>query len=465
MVVLTAAPADILDFDTLTDPGGFGCLAATNSPTSLHLLEWAVAISVGAFGNIYQVAAPSINPWAQWARRYTNGAWTAWTPIGGVVAPEHYGASGVYDETVGDKLFIQAAFQSGFPVKLIGVYNLDGVVNCGSGFGNKDVHVSGSSKEHFRVSVPSGTIRFYTGPATVQTGLRCTFRDFTMVCATDNHADAAIAILGPWGVSSGSTIKNFDIYNVQFFSSDNTKGFPYGVNVNNGRNGSIRGCVHQGNRNLPPGSRQGAGFWLSGDADPVDIIIDDCKSYFCQYGMLITGTVEGTRVVNCVAVGCDRGLLADVSESPMVGRNTGKQLLLVDNCHFNCFLTGIYTCRVWDIAIQGTSILLEAPHSNGQGIFLHMEGDIGLRARIDCCAIQDRTPGAPSWGTTIGINVSNSNSAIGTMVRVTNTIFDSIDAGIYAQPGASDIKYDANSCQFINCGAATGGNVAGITGY
>lgn len=465
-VLETGSSATAVDFNTLTDPGFYGLVASTNAPTTLYTGEWLVTIAESTTtGNVWQIAAPSLNPQAQWSRRRISGIWSAWAPVGGKVTLEHYGATGTFNSGTNDAAFLQAALQSGFGAVLVGTYNLGSLVQCGSGFGDKDVFLEGSAKEHLRVTAAGGGIKFNTGVTTSQTGLRCVFRDFNMLCDVASHTVVALEVAGVSGSGTGTTIKNFEISNIQLFATDDTKGFATGISIDNGRNGTIRGCTYQGVRNQTVGARAGIGFEVRGNADPVDILIDDCEAYFCVRGFSVTGTAEGTRLTNSTAVACDNGGYFALDENPISGTNTGKQLVQVDNCHFNCFYYGLYINRVWDVMVQNTSILFEAANSNAQGIFLGMEGDIQLRARIDCCSIMDRTTGAPGVGSTLGINVQNTNVALGTMVRITNTIFDSLDAGIWAQANTNDIKYDQNSCIFTNCGAATGGNVAGITAY
>lgn len=466
-VMETGSSATAADFNTLTNPGFYGQVASTNAPTALYAGEWLVTVAESTVtGNVWQVATPSISPQAQWSRRRISGVWSLWSPVGGVVTPEHYGATGTFDSGTNDATFLQAALQSGFGTVLVGTYNLGSLVQCGSGFGDKDVHLRGSGREHIRVTAAAAGIKFALGTPTSQTGLRGVFRDFTMICDVASHTSIALEVANTNNTGTGATIKNFEIENVQFFAADDDKGFATAISVRNGRNGTIRGCSYQGVRNQTPGARAGIGFELRGDSDPVDILIDDCEAYFGQRGFSIIETIEGARLTNSTAVACDRGGHVELNENPISGINTGKQLVQVDNCHFNCFHYGLYINRVWDVYVQNTSILFEAANSDGQGIFLGQEGDIQLRAHIDCCAIQDRTPGAPGIGTTLGINVQSTNAALqGTMVRITNTLFDSLDNGIWAQANTSDIRYDQNSCIFANCGAATGGNVAGITAY
>lgn len=456
-----ATLANSFDLNTLLDPGVYTVTTPVNGAYSGYVGPWQV--EVGVIGNRgIQRMWPRINPAYVWVRDLETG-WSAWLPVGGRVSPEHYGATGVYSAGVDDTIALSAAMNSGLRCELVGTYNLTGKINTGTGFGGKDVAVYGAGKEHLIVRGTTGGITFNSGTLTSQTGLRSIFRDFNMVCSVASHTGIGIEILGTGG--TGGTIQNFDIQNIQFFAADDNKGMAVGVSLNNARNGVVRSCTWQGVRIQTPGGRAGIGFEAKGNSDPVDMTFDTCKSYFGARGFSITGTVEGARIINCTSVGTDRGLHAEVDENPISGTNTGKQLLMVTNCHFNCFSHGIYSNRVWDVTITGNSILFEQPNTNCQGIFIGMEGDIEIRAKIDNNSIFDRTTASPSTGTTIGINVQNTNFALGTMVRIMGTQFDNLKVGIFAQTGTNDIKYDQNSCIFKACTATLGGNVSGITAY
>lgn len=464
-VMETGSDTGSVDFDTLTDPGYYGQIASTNAPNTTYTGEWLVTVaSSDATSNVYQIAAPAINPQAQWARRRISAVWSAWKPVGGAVTPEHYGATGAFDAGADDATYLETALRSGFKTRLVGDYNLGTLIQCGSGFGDTGVFLEGCGKEHIRVTAATAGIKFKSGTPTTQTALRGVFKDFNMVCAVASHTGTALYIAGDSGAGSGATVKTFEVSNIQMFASADTNGFSKGVSVFNGRNGTIRGCSYQGIRSQTAGARAGIGFELKGDHDPVDMLIDDCEAYYGQYGFSVTGTCEGTRITNSTAVACDRGGYVELDENPISGINAGKQLVQIDNCHFNCFAHGLYISRVWDVYIQNTSILYEAANSNCQGIYLNTEGQIQARAHIDSCAIMDRTAGAPGSGSTQGINIE-SDTGTGSMTRITNTVFDSVDTALFGQTGTLDVRYDSNSCIFTNCGATIGGDTGAFSAY
>jgi hypothetical protein len=383
---------------------------------------------------------------------------STWKPEGGVVTPEHYGAIG--DGGADDTVPCQLAFRSGFPIALVNVYRITSAIMCGNGYGALSVYARGMGRRHFLVEGNINCIVWVGAvPGQFQADASIVLQDIVFSANSAGTTNAAVAISTPTG-GSGSTIKQFKFVGLRMEGVSTSTGFAQGITIENGRNGLIDECSFFGRQTQTAGSRIGAAYVFYGNSDPVDTIIRACHAYFVGKAVHILQTAEGISVVTPYFIGVDYGVDVQSDENPISGNNAGKQLAVcVHGGHINYALYGVRVLRAWDWQVTNVTFLTEVANGNGIGIYGEMAEGLDQNAWIDGCKFQDRTTGAVSSGTTIGISLQGFSSGL-LNSRIGMNWFTLLDHGIFLGTLAKGVRWEDASV-FTACGSAVTNNGGG----
>lgn len=442
------ALASATDADTLTVAGVYDGASMTNMPYSSSG-RWRVSVeqSSQTTNDIEQFARRIALPTAYapsgvWTRSRHSGTWTAWEPLGGWMTPEHFAAAG--DGLVDDVSAVTNALRSGFPVLLRRLYRITAQITCGVGLntaGDGTVAIYGMGGKHLYLDGTAAAITFTAGTTSGTYGApQFIMRDVIINCPRTDHTRGAITINGTGG--SGSVSKNFDIHNVQIYGTSTTTSTLYGIVLNNARNGHIKNCVYQGKRSEAAGSRTCKGIVILGDSDPVAHRIEACNIYFVSRAVEITGTPEGIQIIDPEFVAVDYGVDWVSDENPISGDNSGKQMLIVTGGHINFVNYGVRVIRGWDWQVTNVTFLFSVANSNGICIYGEMQAANDQQAWIDGCKFQDKTTGAVSTGTTIGISLQGHTSGV-LRSRIGMNWYVLLDHGIYLGTNAKEVRYQS----------------------
>ena len=287
------------------------------------------------------------------------------------------------------------------------------VCKVGNGFTDEPSMLQGLGRNHFIVDHAEGdALHFDCGEIGISTGNAMTARDFGLLSAVAGSPHGALTLTASGG--TGSVYRTFDITNVHTSATDHDRGFRTGIRLVNQRHGVVRGCIHNGVRNVVPGERQGSAIVAEGDGEshPVDFTIENCQAYFAGCGVHLIGTHEGITIDKHSAVACDEGVLVEADEYPLDGGNAGKPLFWITNCHFQTFRTGMRLMRARDFIVTGNDLLVEQPDTSWTGLVAEVGDAASQYGWIDGNKFQDATRVGRSAGRTTGIALNGTPEGV-----------------------------------------------------
>ncbi|VVT32658.1 hypothetical protein [Rhizobium sp. EC-SD404] len=371
--------------------------------------------------------------WAQRAPERQTATFPGWT------APENFGAVG--DGVADDTDAVRRALHSGFGVALVGTYRLTEPIVFGTGFTEQPSMLQGLGRDHFIVDHAEGdALHFDCGEIGISTGNALTARDFGLLSGVAGTPHGALTVTASGG--TGSVYRTFDITNVHTSATDQDRGFRTGIRLVNQRHGVVRGCIHNGVRNVVPGERQGSAIAAEGDGEshPVDFTIENCQAYFAGCGVHLIGTHEGITIDKHSAVGCDEGVLVEADEHPLDGGNAGKPLFWITNGHFQTFRTGMRLMRARDFIVTGNDLLVEQPNTSWTGLIAEVGDAASQYGWIDGNKFQDASRVGNSDGTTTGIMLNGAaDGVLDTRIGVNRYV--NLSVGMHLEENARRVFY------------------------
>lgn len=273
-----------------------------------------------------------------------------------LVTPKQYGAVG--DGVANDTAAVQAAFNSGLPVFLDGLFSITSPITVNLNTTNKGLFVMGGGRAQSQIifNAPNLYIRVniadvgnpFGSPYAGQTQA-VTLKDFTVV-PNSTSTEPALWFVAP--AKSGSSEPLFNISGVHVIPANTSSYNKWGFHLSNMRNGTVSDCIIIGKYfdNTPTVG----GIELFGSpsprSNPVDLHIRDCQihHYLCGISLAASGQTDrnnpsdwqGVYINNSTFLACDRGVQAQTSDF-------FSALLEVRGCHFNTNLYGIHAENIW----------------------------------------------------------------------------------------------------------------------
>ena len=295
------------------------------------------------------------------------------------VRPEDFGAvgDGVNDDTAA----VSAAFNSGYPVRLLGIYRITSSITAAAplyvtGFGRALSQIL-LDAANVGISITVGTVDNPWGDGTQAVVLR----DFGVVPASTSTI-AAVKISGR--VAIGSSEKTFFIQNVDIVPDDDTHYTAIGFEFFDCRNSILNGCVINGDY----GSFAGSGVkWHGSTASaPVELKMSGCNVNWWGKGVELapnsgattTGANDwqGIQITDNTFVACDYGIHATTVD------NFAEWLSVLAN-HFNCRTACVWAPDVGHLKVTGNYMLFlgTAPGGTSYGVYTLMNDFSGYKAQ------------------------------------------------------------------------------------
>ncbi len=338
------------DLNSVTQAGFYDCDVPANAPYA-------------AWGYLEVIRYSATNSWVlqrwtpfgtdggtrpvSWSRKHVWGTtWGEWYPTEGFVTPQHYGAAG--DGVADDTNALSSALNSGFPVRLDGIYRITMAIGV-SMLGRNGLRVEGSGSTS-KIVLDSTTARLAITDVTADNPWGANqdhviLRDFFIVPNANTSVDVLV-IAGVDG-SMGSSTAGLDMRNVHIEPSSTANGSTgKQVWLHNMRNCKVQGCSVKGRY----GAYTGWGFHVSGGAGsaPVELkFSDNIVAHVSvafrlegSYGSVANDDWQGIAITNCEGIAVDRGVWASS------GAEAFSEWLKIHNCHFYFREVGVYAPQV-----------------------------------------------------------------------------------------------------------------------
>ena len=351
---------------------------------------------------------------------------------------------------------MENALLEGKTVDLVGEYALDREIEVGDDRGSPHVHIRGQGKAHIRLKDPSAKISVAQPMMENEQRAMLIASHFAIVADVQTN-DAALDWSTPG--RSGATDLTQWLTNVHVRPGNPNASALIGFRGNNARNGQILGCTHFGRLagGFPAGS---ASFEFVGDADPVDLKMVGCMSYFVDKAVCVLGAYEGVQIDMLTAVGTNYGVYSDLDESDgSGGTDSGKPLLVVSNSHFNCRYGGIRALDTRDFRFTDCDFLRDGADgvytNNAANPASHIFVDVGMRdpvsalGRIGGCKFDDASRGARQ--SAVGIRLAGHREGGALDVRIEPNRYVRLAAPVYVGEYARRVKIMDGSF-LLDCG-------------
>ncbi len=291
------------------------------------------------------------------------------------VTPQMYGAAS--DGIADDSAPIAAWLGSGHPLFCTGTFKLTRSVSVDlRPFGGLYLQGSGRQLCKFLLATPAAGLTIHGGTPNYTHTAQVVMHDLSLApAATLTGPALTIAFTG----GSGSTDPTLDLRDIAIKPTTDSVAAPTCVLLDNVRNGIVSGVNCDGAQShWATGSR---GIVVTGDSQPVELVIQGSVTAFMDVGISLEGTWQGIAITEAACVGCRVGVRATATD------NAGVWLRVLDS-HFN----------VEDFGVEAINIA----NVHATGNFIYLNDVAPSQSRYHACFSLTMLSQATQWATVSG---------------------------------------------------------------